>query len=162
MADDEARTMKALTLWQPWASLVAMGYKQIETRCWSTKYRGELAIHSAANLPAKWLGASRHQPEFRNELADILNCRRDCDERSGLHVDDAVRALPRGKVLCIVRLSDIIETGTVDTDPEIIGERERMFGNYELGRYAWYLDMCHVFEEPIPAKGNRMLWNWRR
>lgn len=34
--------MKALTLWQPWASLVALSEKTIETRCWSTKYRGEL------------------------------------------------------------------------------------------------------------------------
>ena len=153
--------MKALTLWQPWASLVAMRQKLIETRCWATKYRGPLAIHAAANLPAKWLGASRHQVEFRDALADILNCRRDRDERSGLHVDDAIKALPRGKVLCIVRLSDIIETGTIETELEIIGERERLFGNYELGRYAWYLDMCEVFDEPIPAKGNRMLWNWR-
>jgi hypothetical protein len=152
--------MKALTLWQPWASLVAMGHKKIETRCWSTKYRGELAIHSAANLPAKWLGASRYQTAFRDALADILNARRDCDDRSGFHVDDAIKALPRGKVLCIVRLSDIIETGTIDTEPEIIGEHERLFGNYELGRYAWYLDMCEVLPEPIPAKGNRMLWNW--
>lgn len=40
--------MKALTLWQPWASLIAVGDKTIETRSWSTKYRGPLAIHAAA------------------------------------------------------------------------------------------------------------------
>ena len=67
--------MKALTLWQPWASLVALGHKRIETRCWSTKYRGDLAIHAAAKLPPKWLGASRHNVYFRNALADIFNCR---------------------------------------------------------------------------------------
>lgn len=40
--------MKALTLWQPWASLVALGVKTVETRSWSTPYRGPLAIHAAA------------------------------------------------------------------------------------------------------------------
>lgn len=152
--------MKALTLWQPWASLVALEQKRIETRGWATRYRGELAIHSAARLPPKWLGASRHQPEFRDALADIFNCRRDCDGRSGYHVDDAILELPYGKVLCTVRLSDIVETGGMDTEPSIIGERERLFGNYEPGRYAWYLDMIGMFVPPIPAKGNRMLWNW--
>lgn len=44
--------MKALTLWQPWASLVALGVKSIETRSWSTSYRGQLAIHAAATMPS--------------------------------------------------------------------------------------------------------------
>lgn len=152
--------MKALTLWQPWASLVAMGKKSVETRCWSTKYRGELAIHSAVNIPPRWLGASRHQPEFRDALADVLNARRDRDERMGFHVDDAVKALPRGKVLCIVRLVEIVETGGMEC--ENLCDYERLFGNYELGRYAWFLEMVERFEEPIPAKGNRLLWNWER
>ena len=39
--------MKALSLWQPWASLVALRVKTIETRSWSTSYRGPLAIHAA-------------------------------------------------------------------------------------------------------------------
>ena len=64
--------MKALTLWQPWASLVALGWKSVETRCWSTKYRGPLAIHSAAKLPPDWLGASRHRREFEFELGEVL------------------------------------------------------------------------------------------
>lgn len=43
--------MKALTLHQPWASLVALGVKTIETRSWSTKYRGQLVIHAGRSLP---------------------------------------------------------------------------------------------------------------
>lgn len=39
--------MKALTLWQPWATLIAIGAKTIETRSWSTNHRGPLAIHAA-------------------------------------------------------------------------------------------------------------------
>lgn len=39
--------MKIITLWQPWASLIALNLKQYETRSWSTKYRGKIAIHAA-------------------------------------------------------------------------------------------------------------------
>lgn len=39
--------MKAISLWQPWASLVPAGAKPVETRSWSTSYRGPLAIHAA-------------------------------------------------------------------------------------------------------------------
>jgi hypothetical protein len=131
--------MKALTLWQPWASMVELGEKRVETRCWSTKYRGEIAIHSAAALPPAWLGASRHSPEFRQEVADVLNCRIE-------HVAELVRGLPLGKVLCVVRL-DSIET--TDSVREILCERERIFGNYEDGRYAWFMEMVQRFDPPI-------------
>jgi len=38
--------MKAISLWQPWASMIAYGKKTIETRKWSTSYRGDLLICS--------------------------------------------------------------------------------------------------------------------
>ena len=41
--------MKALSLRQPWASLIADGRKTIETRTWRTRYRGPLAIHASAH-----------------------------------------------------------------------------------------------------------------
>lgn len=41
--------MKAISLKQPWANLVACGYKTIETRTWTTGYRGDLLICSSAS-----------------------------------------------------------------------------------------------------------------
>jgi hypothetical protein len=38
--------MKALTIRQPWATLIVMGIKNIENRSWKTNYRGELLIHA--------------------------------------------------------------------------------------------------------------------
>lgn len=149
--------MKALTLWQPWASLMALREKTIETRPWSTKYRGLLAIHSASKIPPQWLGASRHQRGFRDELADIFQCRRDRDDRTGVHVDQAISKLPFGCVLCIVRLVDVRETADVRGD---MSARELIFGNFEDGRYAWFTEMVEVLKEPIKVKGNRLLWNW--
>ncbi len=45
--------MKALTIRQPWASLIAAGVKTIETRSWSTRYRGPLAIHAGKHKPQR-------------------------------------------------------------------------------------------------------------
>jgi activating signal cointegrator 1 len=147
----EGAPMKALTLWQPWASLVAMEVKLVETRCWSTKYRGELAIHAAAQLPPGWLGRSRYGEKFRQELADVFMNRESA-------VDSLVQSLPRGCVLCIVRLVHIEPT---EQAAGYLCQRELIFGNYEEGRYAWFFEMIEKFDVPIPAKGNRMLWNWK-
>lgn len=50
--------MKFLTIRQPWASLIAVGAKTIETRGWSTTYRGPLAIHAGKAKPEhlSWVG----------------------------------------------------------------------------------------------------------
>lgn len=65
--------MKAITLHQPWASLVAEGVKTIETRSWSTKYRGPLVIHAGLqrhklfHLPPLWsVGSTRAEQEQAN------------------------------------------------------------------------------------------------
>lgn len=41
--------MKALTIIQPWATLIASGHKMNETRSWKTNYRGEVLIHAGKN-----------------------------------------------------------------------------------------------------------------
>ena len=38
--------MKVLTIKQPWASLIMLGYKRFEFRSWKTNYRGELLIYT--------------------------------------------------------------------------------------------------------------------
>jgi hypothetical protein len=46
--------MKAITIIQPWATLIALGEKKFETRSWTTKYRGPLAIHAGMKW-GKWI-----------------------------------------------------------------------------------------------------------
>lgn len=40
--------MKAITIKQPWAQLIAQGIKDIENRTWKTKFRGKVLIHTSA------------------------------------------------------------------------------------------------------------------
>lgn len=65
--------MKALTLHQPWATLVAVGAKQVETRGWATRYRGPIAIHAGhrrpplMHLPKLWSrGSTRDEQHHYN------------------------------------------------------------------------------------------------
>jgi hypothetical protein len=48
--------MRCITIYQPWASLLACGAKKYETRSWPTKYRGPIAIHAAAKRPLRQEG----------------------------------------------------------------------------------------------------------
>lgn len=50
--------MKALSVRQPWANLIASGQKTIETRTWYTPYRGELLIASSKVGPEPPLGCA--------------------------------------------------------------------------------------------------------
>ncbi len=39
--------MKAISIHQPWASLIAFGEKRFETRSWHPQYRGRILIHAS-------------------------------------------------------------------------------------------------------------------
>lgn len=42
--------MKTITIKQPWATLIAKGYKEYEFRTWKTKYRGDILIHAGKSV----------------------------------------------------------------------------------------------------------------
>lgn len=45
--------MKVITIKQPWATLIAEGYKEYEFRTWKTKYRGDILIHAGKGIDKK-------------------------------------------------------------------------------------------------------------
>ena len=173
--------MKAITLTQPWATLVAIGAKRIETRSWATSYRGPLAIHAAAGLGP--VGGVRGlvnlvgQPIFQVALAPDAHGGGYWDE-----IADAVRELPRGAIVAVCELLDCIPTqhpGVANEPgkpwftgarkgvgqhyyevPPPLDSNEYAFGDYTPGRYAWLLANVRALPEPIPAKGALSLWNY--
>lgn len=150
--------MKALTILQPWASLIACGAKQIETRSWATKYRGEIAIHAGKN--EQFISAVRNEP-FASALSHIYN-----PSKMAMGFDC-------GKVIAIADLvacSRVIGKSTYWSGPlglirvtlengRIITGTEREFGDYAYGRYAWILDNVQQIK-PITAKGSQGIWDW--
>lgn len=166
--------MKALTIQQPWASLMASGDKLYETRSWPTKYRGPIAIHAGKQIDPDVFQfllcelATMDQliecgmtPETLKELprgaiiatADLVNVWR-IVRRPGINVNKA-KHIPLGaESLSTDKHAPDFADYFVPTEKEIA------LGHWIPGNYAWELQNVKILPEPIPAKGKQGLWNW--
>ena len=135
--------MKCITLTQPWASLVAIGAKQIETRSWSTRYRGPLAIHAAAGGYVDDYIEMKIEPFYSALVAGGIPNR---------------LYLPLGGVLAIC---DLVDCFRFDGDTwKMLHPREVAFGDFRAGRFGFRLINVRRLPEPIPARGALGLWTW--
>lgn len=178
--------MKVLTLWQPWADLIAIGAKTIETRGWSTNHRGPIAIHAAKRKPplvtfvgdfhvaqgATWLHGRDHDARMAfgaivatANLVDVLpihvqGCR--CEHAAGLYVLRWWSIFGEG-----LGLFDA-PSGVGATHPEWTPDRldlldvrhprqQAPYGDYRCGRFAWLLDDVERLAEPVPFTGGQGL-----
>ncbi|RYF85259.1 MAG: ASCH domain-containing protein [Chitinophagaceae bacterium] len=132
---------RALSLLQPWASLVVMGLKRIETRSWQTAYRGPLLIHASLGKKGKVLAT---ELPFSKYITDF---------------DD----LPFGAIIGQVQLEDIVPVERLFYTAEKLAAltlEEKAFGDYTKGRYAWLLTEAVRFDEMIPVKGGLGIWKF--
>lgn len=135
--------MKCISLWQPWATLLSLGEKQIETRNWKTNIRGIVAIHAAKR---KWdFDIVRYTP-----FVTVL--RRYTPNKDGCYFyDDMLKEiLPLGCIIAVGELKRCIEI-TPENTPD---GYEYAFGNYTPGRFAWLFANVKKIE-PIPYKGHQ-------
>lgn len=150
LATQKESTMKALSLTQPWASLVIEGAKGYETRSWGTTERGFIAIHAATGMPVAARDIAYQSP-FREALGlpdtAYPDRRRVLDER-----------LPRGALLGFARLDHVQQIAEGTAAYLGISEQERAFGDWTPGRYAWRFGATIQFEYPIPYHGALGLW----
>lgn len=145
--------MKAITIHQPWATLIALGEKQFETRSWATKYRGELAIHAGKKVEK----AVCQQEPFRSVLA-----------KYGYTEEN----LPTGSIVARCQLKDCLKVSYGNSSVLALGGdtgnacipihgNEFHFGYFEPGRFAWEMNDIELLEKPIPVKGQQRIWNWK-
>ena len=127
--------MRAITLMQPWATLVAIGAKRWETRSWPTRYRGPIAIHSSKEWPP-WARECARLPAFAEALAG--------------------HRMPCGAVVALAELTDcrVNEEHTADE----LGQPESEFGDFTPGRYRFRLDKVRPLQNPIKARGRLSIW----
>jgi hypothetical protein len=167
--------MRGLTLTQPWATLVAIGAKQIETRGWVTDYRGPIAIHAGQGLnPVGGVSGLREliaDEPFRSVL-------RQWDAYMGtkMHADPGYY-MPRGSIVAVADLVGCCPLGAIyarDTEDEpeslrtgyfsgggvfrTVTDQEHAFGDYGPGRYGWLLAGVRRLVTPIPYRGALGLW----
>jgi activating signal cointegrator 1 len=139
------REIRALSVYQPWASAVALGLKRYETRSWATRYRGPLLIHASK----RWTIGERTAHYKAIRKLGILSV-------PGGVIDD-FRVLP--PLGCIVAIADLVECRSTSEGSQLgLTELERLFGDFGPGRYAWQLANVIPLPEPVPCKGARGLW----
>jgi ASCH domain. len=157
--------VKALSLWQPHASLVALGLKQYETRGWYTAYRGKLIIHAAK----KW---SYQQQQLARRFVQLFPA---CHALVTHPLLDALvwhreGVYPVfGAALCVCDLVEcipaerLVPAGTrLEADDRVgqISFQEYCFGDFSPGRFALKLANVQLFTKPVPVPGRQSLWDW--
>ena len=143
-----ARLM-ALTLYQPWATLIALGAKRIETRAWSCPEAcldRWIAIHASTRGRS---AANLHRLLDREPFRSVLAAH---DITAGTETD---ATLPRGAVVALAHLVACVPTERVRWR---LTASERAFGDYRPGRFAWSFDQVVRLSRPVRVRGARWLW----
>ena len=124
--------MKAITIKQPWATLIAEGIKKYEFRSWNTNYRGKILIHAGKTLEVKNLN------KFKN-----YNLSFSC-----------------GEIIGEAELADCIKV-TKEFDNELKSINKLVYGNSNhVDKYAWKLDNVKKYKNKIRINGKLGLWNY--
>ena len=124
--------MKAITLKEPWASLVVNGYKTYEFRSWKTSYRGKILIHAAKSCDKNNIDRfNSYNLDYGNSEiigeAEIIDC---------VKVDDELRKK-------LLKVDNVVysESGFNET-------------------YAFVLSNCKKYDKYIPCKGKLNIWQF--
>lgn len=134
--------MKALSVYQPWATLIAIGAKRFETRPWLTHHRGPLAIQAGLKKPpTSW--------DLRGPVVEAV-----VEALGG----DAWEDLPRGAIVGIVKVVRCDETSRAIRHIGV-SYHDQLFGDWTPGRYAWQLTNNYAFIKPIECLGRQRLFN---
>jgi activating signal cointegrator 1 len=128
--------MKCISLWQPWASAIALQLKRIETRDWSTNVRGRIGIHAAK----RWTGAEQRFAAARRRAGDALP-----------------DPMPLGAIVCTVDLWDVLPTEKLLERG--LSDLEQMYGNYAPGRFGWLTRDVFALPQPIQYVGKQGFFN---
>lgn len=155
--------MQVLTMYQPHATLSALGAKTVETRAMDTKHRGWTAIHAAKNTPGDVADMALIDP-FKRVLDTMVPGYAGID------------SLPQGAIIGVYWLAAVTDAvkaayGWEQTDCHYLGGMtaarnlvplyETAFGDYSTGRKAWWTTMIYQLPEPIPCRGMPGLWDTR-
>ena len=129
--------MKVISIKEPFASLIMLGIKNIETRSWKTNYRGEIYIHAS-------LTNSKIDEERKEKLLKLLPDNFEFN---------------KGYIICKANLVDCIYMDDKYIEKIKKDKINYLCGRYEVGRYAWILENVEVIDK-VPAKGKLGIWNY--
>jgi hypothetical protein len=147
----ETVTLKALSLSQPWATLMAVGAKKIETRAWPMRHRGPLVICATAQPLAGVLSLLKYGTS--DAAWKILHALRSAGY-------DGMEELPYGAALCVVEVYDCRPADSVGSRLEEIEDVvELSFGDYRPNRWAILTRNLRRLPAPVPCRGRLGVWD---
>jgi hypothetical protein len=123
--------MRALSIRQPWASLILKAGKDIENRCWSTGFRGRILIHAAKGCT-------------RDEFEDAIEFAEDILDRN---ITTPLKDLPRGGVIGSVEIVDCVSTST---SPWFVGEYGFVLRDPRPIEFIPFKGQLGFFDVPLP------------
>jgi hypothetical protein len=121
---------KAISIRQPWASLIVLGYKKIENRSWYTKYRGPILIHASK-------GFDRDCEEFAEDIlpvkdwARIFNRPKDEFQRGG-----------------IIGIANLVNVKLFEAE-----KHNPVKDPWFVGKYGFVLEGARPLPEMVPLNG---------
>lgn len=152
-------TVKAISIRQPWASLIAIGSKRIETRSWHTNYRGPIAIH-ASKTYRKSERALEQDQDFYDELRLFYDRPFNLPTGEIIAVADLVSCVQAEKIRPVADGPLILPLVPRSDGTFIAESREGAFGYFADGRFAWVLGSVRRIE-PVGAKGSLGIWEFQ-
>ncbi|MEO7716273.1 MAG: hypothetical protein ABIY70_08715 [Capsulimonas sp.] len=148
----------AISLWEPWAILMALEEKRNETRGWGTAYRGPVIIHASQQFTPEQREICWDQP-FREVFLATIFADVDWSLLGGLSAPAYDKMLRERMIcralLCEVNIVDCRQTISKAAARHRYGEYETAFGDYNPGRYAIVTEFVRRFEEPIEYSGQQ-------
>jgi hypothetical protein len=128
----------ALSIRQPWANAIVMGWKDIENRKWNTSQRGLVCIHASAFI----------RSNFDSDLDDYSDV-----------VSDYVRPADGGVPSTL--MAKDLAFGAIIGVARIVDVTMRHSSPWFFGKYGFVLSDQQILAEPIPVKGALGFFDWR-
>ena len=134
---DALNGQRAISLIQPWATLIVAGLKRYETRSWSTPYRGRILIHASKKLDKRYLA--------RPDVARLV-------------MQAGLTTFPTGVIVGRATIAGCVPSEEL---ADLIPDAEALVGDFGEGRFAWAMQNAVMFDQPIECKGHLGIWTVR-
>ena len=129
--------MKAISIHQPWASLITLNEKHDGTRNWKPQHRGPIIIHASKSF------SKAEQALLQTETRKSVLAR---------HGIESITQLSTGRPVAIATLTDAY---MVEEITDKLTATERALGDFRPGRYAWLVEDIQRLRQPIPPLPGR-------
>ncbi len=130
---------RVLTIKQPYAGLIALGFKTLETRSWATNYRGQLLIQASASPDKPMLEKYHAETKHPSHLVTTNSA-----------------------FLCLVDLVSCFKQSALLDNVNKLNRTTMQYSHWNIDEpFAWKLENPRILRiSDTPVKGRLGIWKW--